>query len=100
MPGTECLMSGLPEQPWPSVLTAPCRKLRQKLTPHSQTWCLRAPWGEIPGEDHTFRGASYHREGHLDGTLVQSSVTGTCKAEAGLHVRTSVWQQAVWEAVL
>lgn len=40
-------------------------------------------------EDHTFRGASYHREGHLDGTLVQSSVAGTCKAEAGPHLRTS-----------
>ena len=78
-----------PEQPWPSILTAPYRKLKQKLTPHSQTCCLRAPWHEIPGEDHTFRGASYHREGHLDGTLVQSSVAGTCKAEAGPHLRTS-----------
>ncbi|KAJ8779125.1 hypothetical protein J1605_012976 [Eschrichtius robustus] len=54
----------------------PCGvSLQQKITPSEVTSC--------------------HGEGNLDGDQVQLGVTGTCKAEAGQRLRTSlVWQQA------
>ena len=76
--------------------SALCGKLGQKLAPHSQTCCMGGPRGVSLQQKITpSEVTSCHGEGNLDGAQVQLGVTGTCKAEAGQHLRTSLaWQQA------